>query len=416
MVLLSLLMPSMVACATPMPIPAAWHVLFPSLRMEVSKEVNRAVVGDRYLGGNRTAESASTHQGMLRVAVISDLNGSYGSTSYGAFVHGAIAEIIERRPDVVLCAGDMVAGQHHGLNYRAMWQGFHQAVSQPLEQAGIPLLITAGNHDGPMSRRYAYQRKIYKDEWMMRVPKVQFVDQSHYPEYYSVAMGSTLFIAIDSSTVGPLSTTQMKWLKKQLKHADAYTTKIVFGHVPQWAVSVGREREIIGDQNLVDLFERYGVDAFITGHDHAYYPGARDTTRYIAAPALGSGPRSLLAPYQERSPRGFVEFYVSPEGGLYDVESWKAPDFKEVDDRRSLPAKVGTSYGPLVRDDLLGLHWRSLPIEERPASVADSTTHEPKRLDTRADEPVATPQKSKKMPRSNHEGPVRALPADVFEH
>ncbi|MBL9057575.1 MAG: hypothetical protein JNJ84_15015, partial [Rhodobacteraceae bacterium] len=47
----------------------------------------------------------------LRIAVISDLNGSYGSTDYGQPVSGAVARIIALKPDLVISTGDMVAGQ-----------------------------------------------------------------------------------------------------------------------------------------------------------------------------------------------------------------------------------------------------------------------------------------------------------------
>ncbi|MCZ7679057.1 MAG: hypothetical protein M5U28_10010 [Sandaracinaceae bacterium] len=38
----------------------------------------------------------------LRVAVVSDLNGGYGSRSYGEAVHGAVTRILELSPDLVL--------------------------------------------------------------------------------------------------------------------------------------------------------------------------------------------------------------------------------------------------------------------------------------------------------------------------
>ena len=47
----------------------------------------------------------------LRVVVISDLNGSYGSTSYSKRIPVAIQRIIALKPDLVISTGDMVAGQ-----------------------------------------------------------------------------------------------------------------------------------------------------------------------------------------------------------------------------------------------------------------------------------------------------------------
>ena len=47
----------------------------------------------------------------LRVGLISDLNSSYGSISYIPSVHQGVERLIALQPDLVVCAGDMVAGQ-----------------------------------------------------------------------------------------------------------------------------------------------------------------------------------------------------------------------------------------------------------------------------------------------------------------
>ena len=87
----------------------------------------------------------------LRVGLISDLNSSYGSTSYIPAVQQGLDQLIALQPDLVVCAGDMVAGQKRGLSGQqldAMWRGFETAVLQRLQRAGIPLLPAIGNHDG----------------------------------------------------------------------------------------------------------------------------------------------------------------------------------------------------------------------------------------------------------------------------
>lgn len=402
------------------------RAFFPTLDVCYADPVDETPTRERNYGGNSADAPVGDSQGPLRVMVISDLNSSYGSTDYRSGVHDAVQEIIRRRPDVVLSSGDMVAGQRHGLDYRAMWQGFHHAVTLPLEQAGIPLLVTSGNHDGPRSRRYAYQREIYIDEWSKHRPKVTFVDDTHYPEFYSVAMGPTFLIAVDASTVGSLGRQQMRWLETQLKKAKDFPVKIVFGHVPMWAVSRGREREIIGDDALVDLLEAHDVDAFIAGHDHAYYPGVRGRIRYIAAPALGTGPRHLLAPNQKRSPRGFLEFYTGVNGGIYDLESWVVPDFQKVDQRESLPPKVGAGRSPLVRDDLVDMELRSEEFRHGGVlrEAVDPQDHDPQKSTKKSarkskgkavQESTPSPSRAPATQPARSPRDARALPSDLFE-
>ena len=54
-------------------------------------------------------------RGGTRLVLVSDLNSAYGSTTYIAEVHRGVALIPSLRPDLVICAGDMVAGQKAGL-------------------------------------------------------------------------------------------------------------------------------------------------------------------------------------------------------------------------------------------------------------------------------------------------------------
>ncbi|MFM7221007.1 MAG: metallophosphoesterase, partial [Nodosilinea sp.] len=68
----------------------------------------------------------------LRLVVISDLNGAYGSTDYDVEVDQAISLMPLWQPDLVVCGGDMVAGQNPSLTadrLTAMWQAFDQHVA-----------------------------------------------------------------------------------------------------------------------------------------------------------------------------------------------------------------------------------------------------------------------------------------------
>ena len=101
----------------------------------------------------------------LRVAVISDLNGSYGSTRYSARVAAAIERVIALEPDLVISTGDMVAGQRRPVlterEVRAMWAAFHAEVTEPLSRAGIPLAVTPGNHDASAYGGFEQERDLF---------------------------------------------------------------------------------------------------------------------------------------------------------------------------------------------------------------------------------------------------------------
>src|SRR5690554_4860032 len=63
----------------------------------------------------------------LKIMVISDLNDSYGSVTYSKEVASVIRRIAQIKPDIILCGGDMVAGQKASLTEERlveMWQAF----------------------------------------------------------------------------------------------------------------------------------------------------------------------------------------------------------------------------------------------------------------------------------------------------
>lgn len=286
----------------------------------------------------------------LRIIVVSDLNDSYGSTTYSAPVHDAVAAIVGRAPDLVLSTGDMVAGQQAGLDYPAMWAGFHAAVSDELAAAGLPFAVTPGNHDASGYPAYVGEREIYVAEWMARKPALEYVDDSGYPLRYSFTAGAAFFLALDSTTVGAMDAEQMQWIDEQLGASDA-PTKIVFGHVPLVPFAVGREDEIIGDPALEAMLEQHGVAMFISGHHHAYYPGRRGTVRHVSMACVGSGPRPLIGT-DTAAPRAMLELRIDERGTITVLEALSGAAFDTPIPRAELPASL--SYGDWVvtRDDL----------------------------------------------------------------
>lgn len=303
--------------------------------------------------GTPDAGSVDAGAPKLRIAVLSDLNGSYGSTTYEASVHQAVTALVtEVKPDVVLISGDMVAGQQAGLDYAGMWRGFHAAVTTPLTQAGIPVAPAPGNHDASAYAGYQAERDEYQRQWQpTRRPAVQWVDDAQFPFRYSFAVGDTFFVALDATTVAPLSTAQRTWVDQQLAAAASYPVRIVYGHVPLHPATVGRETQVLGDAALEAVLVRHRA-LFIGGHHHGYYPGAANGLRHVVTPCLGAGPRALIGT-TATTPKGFVVLDV--EGGrVTSLEARVGTGFRGVVPRASLPAELRYGTHVLTRDDLAG--------------------------------------------------------------
>ena len=282
-------------------------------------------------------------QKIWRIAVISDMNKSYGSTTYDQPVTNAIKFITEQRMDLVLSTGDMVAGQKSDLNYQAMWNAFHSVVTKPLGNAKIPLLPSAGNHDASSGSGFQKERELYVQNWK-GYPIDRFNNENravtlhpgvkqNYPLNYVAVAGRILLISLDATAVGPLINNQLIWLEDVLQKTQDFKVKIIFGHVPLYPFAFGRAHESLAQggrdfhQRMESLLEKYNVNLFLSGHHHVYYPGHRNGhVQYVSVPLLGSGARVLMTRDQtvvKASPQGFLVIEIPENEPAFEALSAK---------------------------------------------------------------------------------------------
>lgn len=244
----------------------------------------------------------------FRILVISDLNSQYGSTEYEPEIAKAIALIPKWQPDLVLCGGDMIAGQKQSLTkgqINAMWAAFEQNVAQPIREYQVPFGFTIGNHDGSGAivkgkAIFAQERDLASAYWNdpRHHPQLQFSDRHNFPFYYSFQQGGIFFLVWDASSAY-ISTKQLTWVKKSLtsKAAQQAKLKIAIGHLPLYPVAENKNKPgeyLANAEQLRSLLEAHQVHTYISGHQHAYYPGQKGQLELLHAGALGQGARRLL--------------------------------------------------------------------------------------------------------------------------
>lgn len=245
----------------------------------------------------------------LKILLVSDLNDSYGSLTYSAEVHDVVSRIKDIKPDIILCGGDMVAGQLSSLTVEqlnAMWAGFRQSVLEPINAHGVPFGFTMGNHDA--SPNFHNDRAAAKTFWLANKENVHltFVDDTHFPYYFSYLKNNVFFVSWDaSSAIIPDSV--KTWMAGQLSDSLAVGARgrIVLGHLPLYAIveSKNKPGEVLdnADETLA-FFQFHRVDMYISGHQHAYYPAKKEHVALLHSGCLGGGPRQLLghtdAPYK----------------------------------------------------------------------------------------------------------------------
>jgi 3',5'-cyclic AMP phosphodiesterase CpdA len=241
--------------------------------------------------------------------VISDLNSAYGSTDYEPEVKKALDLIPFWQPDMVVCSGDMVAGQDISLSVeqiRAMWQGFDEHIASRLREAKVPFGFTIGNHDASgalgVGKKFLFQqeRDLAAEYWQKpeHNPGIDFVDRFAFPFYYTFKYKDIFFLAWDGSS-DSIPPEKLAWVEKALASPAAQNAKmrILLGHLPLYAVAIGRDEpgEVMRNpERLQALLEKYKVHTYISGHHHSYYPAHRGKLQLLHTGILGAGPRPLI--------------------------------------------------------------------------------------------------------------------------
>jgi hypothetical protein len=281
------------------------------------------------------------------------MNGSYGSIDHGDAVKDGVAAVIARRPDLVISTGDMIAGQRKSPKLTTpelerMWAAFHATVSDPLAAAGLPFLVTPGNHDASAYPGFEAERAAFAGAFANRKPNMTLIDAKGWPFRIAASVRGVLLIGMDATTTGPLAGDDMEWLRRILDgHAASHRTVILFGHLPLMPISQGRERDMLADPALFALVRAAGVDLWLSCHQHAFYSGSAGGILFVAQGALGNGPRKLIGE-PSRSPQTLTWIEIAENGGI-TVSALPAPDFATPVPQDALPGTLGAGAFQLTR-------------------------------------------------------------------
>jgi hypothetical protein len=316
-------------------------------------------------------------RGRARLVVISDLNSQYGSIDYDPEGDRAIALIPTWQPDLVLCGGDMVAGQDMDLNrpqLEAMWAAFDQHVAAPLRRMGMPYGFTLGNHDasGAIASDGGYlfdrDRNAATAYWRNPAhdPGLNFVDRAGFPFYYTFQQNDIFFLVWDASTAR-VPAEQIAWAEQSLSSdlAQRASLRVAIGHLPLYAISVGRDyagEYLQNAEQLRSLLERHRVHTYISGHHHAYYPGHKGNLQLLHCGILGSGMRPLLTGTLRPQKTLTVVDVVDTNGVADTVYTTYDMQTLELVNQQQLPRLVAGPTGKVLRRDV---KWEDLTPAEQ---------------------------------------------------
>lgn len=303
-------------------------------------------------------------RGDIRIAIISDLNSAYGATDYLPEVAQGIALLPDWQPDLVLCGGDMVAGQSLDLSQpqvEAMWSAFDEKILAPIRTAQLPFALAIGNHDGSSYQNngefvYVLDRQETAKYWAGHQSDTQitFVEAAAFPFHYSFKQNNIFYLVWDASSAN-IPAEQVDWANRALSSPEAQNAdlRIVMGHLPLYAVAQKRDRpgEFLNQADeLRALLERHQVHTYISGHHHAYFPGKAGELNTLHAGALGSGPKALLSstadPFQTLT---IMDLFLDTASTVYTTYNMNT---MAVVDPQTLPLEMVGPNGRELRQDV----------------------------------------------------------------
>ena len=136
----------------------------------------------------------------------------------------------------------------------AIWDEWQYEFFEPALPmlAYFPLYVTPGNHEGNHESYYEYFDLPDNESW------------------YQFNYGGVDFFSLNTNTNLVTGSAQHTWLQEALENSRARWKIAFFHHPPFSCVAARKPGNLAVREHVVPLFEEYGVDLVLLGHDHLY--------------------------------------------------------------------------------------------------------------------------------------------------
>ena len=145
--------------------------------------------------------------------------------------------------DFVVMMGDNIYGGHKPRDFDRKFEEPYK----PMLDAGVKFYACLGNHDDS-------NEVLYKPFNM------------NGQRYYSFKKGEIQFFVLDSNY---MDSTQLDWIQQQLSESNA-KWKIAYFHHPLYSDGRFHGPDVDLRKLLMPIFEKYGMNVVLSGHDHVY--------------------------------------------------------------------------------------------------------------------------------------------------
>lgn len=217
-----------------------------------------------------------------------------------ALTDAFLDEVIAQRPEALLLLGD--------LSFNGAVES-HRALAEKLrrvEDAGIPVLVTTGNHDLDNPSAAAFSGESYTlvppaDSAAFRALYAAFGydeaisrDRDSLSYVYPLNDSMRLLMLDFNTPAHPcgLSEATLLWIREELRAArKAGQTVLAAGHQNLLQQTIFREGYVVDRADeLLSLFSRYDVSLYLSGHLHAQRWKTEQGVTEITTSALSVSP------------------------------------------------------------------------------------------------------------------------------
>jgi tartrate-resistant acid phosphatase type 5 len=248
--------------------------------------------------------------------------GVRGASNQVAVADAMAARAQTRRPRFIISTGDNFYQNGVASTTDSHWtQSFVNVYNQQALQR-INWFVVLGNHDyqgspqaqidySEVENRWNLPRRYYKRSFEVGQLKADlfFIDTSPYiPSYHSSSLMAANFISGQEER-------QKTWLQRGLQRSTA-DWQIVVGHHPLYSGSPTHQSDQpYMRENFLEIFEQYGVDLYLAGHDHdlQLLKAPSERTYHIVSGGGGGFRATNPHPYHEfaEATAGFVALQLS---------------------------------------------------------------------------------------------------------
>lgn len=183
-----------------------------------------------------------------------------------------IRQAYQSTPDasMLIFAGDLVDGGLGSIPNDEEWGDWHAAAG--FITGGIPVLAVPGNHEyyDPSKRHNRDLNRYWRPGFTLPENGPDGLEETSYTIDYQ----GVRFIMINSDEMFKnevVARNQTDWVETLLRDNPCIWTVVVLHH-PIFSTSANRDNKVIRE-NLKPLFDKYGVDIVLSGHDHTYARG-----------------------------------------------------------------------------------------------------------------------------------------------